>query len=177
MTIKMKKLILFFLTLFPLMISACANQQPPAQSLPTATADPCLPENLPVTVQKINDLMREFDDASLLASNLPAQQLAEVISNMQRIRRSAEDLQIPGCLTTLKSYQLNHMNIMIQTLLAFVGGRANQETLTSGLANARQEHDRYSLELVRLLGITPVSITSTPPLVNETAMPPASTTP
>ena len=95
---------------------------------------------------------------------------------MQRIRRASEDLQIPGCLTTLKSHQLNHMNVMIQTLLAFVGG-ANQETLTSGLANARQEHELYSIEIVRLLGITLAPITSTPPPINETAVPTASPTP
>jgi hypothetical protein len=105
--------------------------------------------------------MREFDDASQLASNLPAQQLPEVISNLQRIRRDAEDVQIPTCLTMLKTHQLNHMNLMIQTLLAFVGG-ANQEALKKGIEQARQEHDLYSLEIVRLLGITLAPITATP---------------
>ena len=161
MTSIMKKLVSYLLPLFLLITSACANLQTSAQNFPTATPDPCASENLPVTVQEINDLMREFDDASQLASNLPAQQLPEAISNMQRIRRTAEDLQIPDCLTSLKSYQLNHMNVMLQTLLAFVGG-ANQETLTNGLAAARQEYDRYSIELVRLLGITLAPIIATP---------------
>ena len=64
--------------------------------------------------------------------------------------------------TTLKTHQLNHMNLMIQTLLAFVGG-ANQEELTNGLEMARKEHDLYSLEIVRLLGVTLAPITATPP--------------
>ena len=106
--------------------------------------------------------MREFDDASQLASNTPAQQLPEVISNLQRIRREAEDTQIPACLGELKTHQLNHMNLMIQTLIAFVGG-ANKEELNTGLENARKEHDLYSLEIVRLLGITLSAITATPP--------------
>jgi hypothetical protein len=84
-----------------------------------------------------------------------------VISNLQRIRREAEDVQIPACLATLKTHQLNHMNQMIQTLLEFVGG-ANQEALTNGLELARNEHDLYSLEIVRLLGITLAPITATP---------------
>jgi len=105
--------------------------------------------------------MREFDDTAQLASNLPPEQLPEVISNLQRIRRDAEDVQIPACLGTLKTHQLNHMNLMIQTLLAFVGG-ANQEALTSGLERARQEHDLYSFEIVRLLGITLAPVTATP---------------
>lgn len=118
--------------------------------------------------------MREFEDASQLASNLPAQQLPQLISNLQRIRRGAEDAQIPACLATLKTHQLNHMNLMIQTLLAFVGG-ADQEELTNGLELARQERDLYSLEIIRLLGVTLAPITATPPASQEP--PAASNTP
>ena len=165
----MKKLILCLLPFLLLFGSACANQQASTQPLPNSTTDPstsnqdpCSSENLPTTVQEINNLMREFDDASQLAKNLPAQQLSEVISDLQRIRRDSEDLQVPACLSTLKTHELNHMNLMIQTLLAFVGG-ANQETLTNGLEQARQAHELYSLEIVRLLGITLAPITTTPP--------------
>jgi len=122
----MKKFILLFPFLL-LITSACGGQPIATQTeaLVTstiATDDPCSSENLPATVQGLNDLMREFDDAAQLASNLPGQQLPDVISNLQRIRRDAEDAQIPGCLGTLKTHQLNHMNLMIQTLIAFVGG-------------------------------------------------------
>ena len=159
-----------FRSVFPLLlifVSAC-SAQPAATQVETSSTgttsaanDPCASQNLPTTVQPINDLMREFDDASQLAANMPAQQLPEVISNLQRIRRDAEDAQIPACLGTLKTHQLNHMNLMIQTLLAFVGG-ADQQALTSGLERARQEHDLYSLEIVRLLGITLAPLTATP---------------
>lgn len=150
-----------------LFLSACEGQPAAAQvetPFPTTSQDedPCSPQTLPTTVQPINDLMREFEDASQLASNTPTQQLPQVISDLQQIRRSAEDLQIPVCLTTLKTYQLNHMNLMIQTLLAFVGG-ANQEELTNGLEMARKERDLYSLEIIRLLGVTLAPITVTPP--------------
>jgi hypothetical protein len=168
MTRTMKKFLLLYL--FPLcllFLSACGSQPAPTQaelpgtSTTPADADLCSPQNLPPTIQGINDLMREFDGVSQLASNLPAEQLPEVISNLQRIRRDAEDVQIPGCLGTLKTHQLNHMNVTIQTLLAVVGG-ADQEALDNGLEQARQEHDQYSLELVRLLGITLAPITVTP---------------
>jgi hypothetical protein len=162
----MKKFILYLLPLFLLITSACVNQpaatQPETQlTSTTAKDDPCSSENLPTTVQGLNDLMREFDDASQLASNTPAEQLPGVVSNLQRIRREAEDTQIPACLGELKTHQLNHMNLMIQTLIAFVGG-AGKEELNTGLENARKEHDLYSLEIVRLLGITLAPITSTP---------------
>ena len=159
---------------FLLFVSACGNQPAVTRTETSTTSttpttvpdeDPCSPQNMPATVQPVNDLMREFEDASQLASNLTTQQLPEVISNLQRIRRAAEDVRIPACLVTLKTHQLNHMNLMIQTLLAFVGG-ADQEALNSGLDLARKERDLYSLEIVRLLGITLAPITATPPADN-----------
>jgi hypothetical protein len=166
----MQKLFLCLFSLLLFFVSACGGQpaatETESPSTPTISPDedPCAAQNLPASVQPVNDLMREFEDASQLASNLPAQQLPEVISNLQRIRRDAEDVQIPACLATLKTHQLNHLTLMIQTLLAFVGG-ADQEALTSGLELARNEHDLYSLEIVRLLGITLAPITATPPVL------------
>lgn len=176
----MKTLVLYIFLFLVLFVSACGGKPAATQvetPVPPTTSpdeDPCSLQNLPVTVQPINDLMREFEDASQLASNLPAQQLPQLISNLQRIRRGAEDAQIPACLATLKTHQLNHMNLMIQTLLAFVGG-ADQEELTNGLELARQERDLYSLEIIRLLGVTLAPITATPPASQEP--PAASNTP
>jgi hypothetical protein len=162
----MKKFILCLFTLFLLITSACGYQPSSTQHevfvTGTSADDPCSSENLPTTVQGLNDLMREFDDAAQLVSNSPAQQLPTIISKLQRIRRNAEDTQIPACLGQLKTHQLNHMNLMIQTLIAFVGG-ASKEELNAGLENARKEHDLYSLEIVRLLGITLAPVTATPP--------------
>jgi hypothetical protein len=167
----MRKFLPFLLPLVLLFVTACGGQPAATQTtiLPTLTLspdeDPCSSQNLPATIEPINDLMREFDDASELAANLPAAQLPEAISNLQRIRRATEDAQIPACLSALKTHQLNHMNLMIQTLLAFVGG-ANQQDLNTGVEQARKEHDLYSLEIVRLLGVTLAPLTATPEAVN-----------
>jgi hypothetical protein len=173
----MKKIISSLLPAFVLLLTSCGNQQMSTQSpIETATPDPCSSENLPDTIQVVNELTREFDDASQLASNLPAPQLPDIISNMQRIRRAAEDLEAPACLTTLKTHQLNHMNGMIQTLLSFVGG-ADQATLNNGMTAARQEHEQYSLEVVKLLGITLEPKTATPPGPGITSTPTPTVTP
>ena len=164
----------FLRSLFPLFllfVSACASQPAPTQTesflAPTTSSseDPCSPQNLPTIVQPVNDLMRAFDEASQLAPNFTAQQLPEMISKLQGIRRDAEDVQIPACLGTLKTHQLNHMNLTIQALLAFVGG-ADQEALNNGLDEARKEHDLYSLEIVRLMGVTLAPVTATATLSN-----------
>jgi hypothetical protein len=106
--------------------------------------------------------MREFDDASILASNMPREQLSASIADLQRIRREAEDEEIPGCLTDLKAIQVQHMNSVINTLIAFMGG-TDQQTLDQGISLARQQHDQYTLELARILGLTVVAATMPPP--------------
>ena len=167
----MKNSILSLLAALTLLLAGCGAQpvstQSPAES---ATPDPCATENLPASIQPINDLTREFDDASQLAANLPVQQLPEIVSNMQRIRRAAEDVDAPACLTTLKTHQLNYMNGMIQTLLSFTGG-ADQASINNGLTAAEREHELYSLEVVRLLGITLEPQTVVPPALGPTATP------
>jgi hypothetical protein len=126
----------------------------------TSTPDPCAAENIQAEVQKIHAFMREFDDASTLAASRPREELAASIADLQRIRRNAEDQITPPCLVTLKTYQISHMNAVINTLVAFMGG-ADQATVDQGISLARQEHDQYTLELARVLGI-PVEQVSTP---------------
>ena len=140
--------------------------------VPSSTPDPCASAQIEAEVQKVHGHMREFDDASILASNLPLQELSDPIANLQKIRREAEDEQIPACLTNLKKYQIAHMNTVIGTLVAFLGG-ADMNTLEKSIAIAREQHDQYTLELARLLGLTVVPATtiaiSTP---TETKSPP-----
>jgi hypothetical protein len=102
--------------------------------------------------------MREFDDAATLASNVPREQLSTSIADLQRIRREAEDELVPPCLTQLKAYQVQHMNSVIGTLIAFLGG-TDQQSLDQGITLARQQHDQYTLELAKVLGLTVVAVT------------------
>jgi len=184
----MKKRQILFLTLILLMVtftSACggspeqiATKRPtktpvatePPVSTPTfiftTTPDPCAPENISAEVEKIHKLMREFDDASLLASSTPVDQLNPSIADLQRIRRDAEDQRVPGCLTTLKQYQLAHMNTVINTmlfLLSYKGSDAETQALNQGIALARQQHDQYVLELANVLGLTVVAAPTAAP--------------
>jgi hypothetical protein len=134
--------------------------QPSPAIEPTPTPDPCAAENIGAEVEKVQNMMREFDDASLLASNTPSQQLYPAIADMQRIRRQAEDLQVPACLEKLKMLQLNHMTTVVNTMMAFYAG-SDSETVNAGVLQARQEYELYMFELAGLLGLTPVSV-STP---------------
>lgn len=139
-----------------------ATSTPADVSDASATPDPCTPPQIEVEIQELHRHMREFDDASLLASNIPREQLGDSIAELQRIRREAEDEEIPACLTNLKMVQVQHMNTVIATLIAFMGG-TDQETLDQGIALARQQHDLYTLELARLLGLTVVPVSTPTP--------------
>ncbi len=169
--------ILWALISTSLLLAGCGSNQtaittPTYTPTFTSTPDPCAPDNIKVEVDKVHKLMREFDDASLLAANTPRNQISTAISGLQRIRRDAEDQQVPSCLNTLKGKQLLHMNTVINTLIGFMGG-ADQKTVSQGIETARQQHDEYTLELARLLGVTIVP-NATPLILNQT---PLATTP
>ena len=103
--------------------------------------------------------MREFDDASSLASVLPADQLDGTVANLQRIRREAEDQPTPPCLINLKTFQVSHMNSVINTMINLIGyanGTVDKQVIDQGIALAREQHDKYTLELARVLGLTVV---------------------
>jgi hypothetical protein len=140
----------------------------------TATPDLCAPENIRAHVDKVHRHMREFDDAATLAASMPREQLSEPISDLQRIRREAEDELVPSCLSALKDYQVNHMNSVISTLIAFMGindplavdcvdvvENTQEAAICHSIAMARQLHDQYTLELARILGIPIVTATVT----------------
>ena len=170
----MKKIILFIIPsifILTMLMAGCgAIQQPPtaivseesATTVPTSTiaitttSDLCAADHIKAEVDRVHRHMREFDDASILASSMPRDQLSTSIADLQRIRREAEDETVPACLENLRNFQIQHMNSVIETLLAFVRGNSDQAVLNQAIALAGQQHDQYILELARLLGITPV---------------------
>ena len=171
-----------------LLLSACGTNLPAATRTPdlvvsdtpsvasvvpvaiTNTPDPCAPENIEAEVMKVHKYMREFDDLSALALSLTREELTRALPELQRVRREAEDQVIPYCLGDLKTYQVTHMNIVINTLLAAMSG-SEQDVLNQGVALAGQQKDKYLIEIARLLGLTVESITAVP-LPTETPPPP-----
>ncbi len=150
---------LALLSIFVLAACGAKTATQPAEAAATAgtsTPDPCSKANLPGEVTKINDLMREFDDYSKLASSTPQAQLVQVIPHLQEVRRRAQSQEVPECLVNLKVMQINHMNVVIETLMAFMGNTDAQK-VNQGIAQARDLHMQYDLEIARLLGLTVVA--------------------
>jgi hypothetical protein len=144
---------------------------------PTATVDPCATELIRPDIEKVDALMQEFYDASALAAQTPANRLLEVIPSLQEIRRRAQALKVSHCLDTLRSYQISHMNMVINTMISFMGN-ADQSVLMEGIVQARLLNEAYKKEKARLLGepyIPPA--TATPMPTQGTMTPQPSKTP
>lgn len=155
----MKHPFVSLLAAFCIVLAACGNQEIPTgasptvePNVPTSTPDPCASENLEQSIKQVNDHMREFTDAYQLASNVAKEQVPPIISDMQRIRRAAEDQRVPACLAELQTHQLAYMNTLIDVMLAFVNG-TDTSSLSEGLTKAQNEYDLYTMEVASLLGI------------------------
>jgi hypothetical protein len=179
----MKKSILFIFSValvLTMLVSGCGGTFVTAEPIPsttdtamptltiaiTMTPDLCASENIKAEVDKVHRHMREFDDAAILASNVAQGQLSDSIADLQRIRREADDELVPACLNNLKTFQINHMNLVIDSLLAFmrasdllafdcvdIQSNTEEDAFCKNLASARQQHDQYVLELARLLDL------------------------
>lgn len=156
----LKRYVLPLIILVSLASTACGNKATATEEVVapvfTSTPDLCSSENLPEEVAKVNKLTREFDDYSALASNTPQSQLVQVIPDMQRVLRDAEDQSVPACLTNLKKIQIAHMSVVVQTLMAFLNtsDTAGVEKINAAISQARNFHGQYDFEMARLLGIT-----------------------
>jgi len=166
--------ILFFFSIFS--FSACATEeQSPSPVALTDTPDPCSTAALPAGVAKVNDLMREFDDYSSLASSTPQNQLVQVIPPLQEVRRRAEAQTVPGCLLDLKQLQIAHMNAVIETLMVFMAS-SQVEDVNAGIVQARELHMQYDIEIARLLGVTVAAPPTAIPGTVETLVTPTIST-
>jgi hypothetical protein len=131
---------------------------------PVVTSNACLTAMIRGDVEKVHAIMLEFYDASALAAQTPADQMLQVIPGLQEIRRRAEALKVSGCLDKLRSYQVSHMNIVINTLMAFMS-KSDQSILVEGIVQARLLNEEYKKEKARLLGepyLPPATRTLTP---------------
>lgn len=140
----------------------------------TSTPDPCIESNLPNEVAKLDRLMREFEDYSLLASNTPHPQLVVVIPDLQRVLRESEEQTVPACLTNLKLFQTQHMHAVVQTLLAFMSNSVDANLVSASITKAREFHMQYDVEKARLLGFTFQAPTPATPSSSVTQTSPSS---
>jgi hypothetical protein len=131
--------------------SALKPVLPTRTALPEPTDDLCTIELVRPEVGQVHALMLEFYDASALATQTPIEQLVQVIPSLQAIRRRAEALPVSYCLDKLRTFQISHMNMVINTLMAFMS-KSDPSILREGIIQARMLNEEYKKEKARLLG-------------------------
>jgi signal transduction histidine kinase len=178
----MKRYLTLIFLLFSTLLTACgvssstpvAIETPPVIT-PCPTLDRCSPAHLTAEIIRINKLMDEFDHASSFAIEGPQSQLVNIIPELQHMSRDAQDQDVPACLQPLKELQTGHMDAMIRTLI-YLNGHPISATspdpevimnINSGITQARNLHEKYDVEMSRLLDVTQV----TPPPSPEVATP------
>ncbi len=166
--------------------------------LSTATPDLCSTENMPETIAGLEKLSREFEDIYNIAAITPSAQLTPLTTELQRVRREAEDYDVPACLIVLKEYQIDSMNAYIEALMALIAAlQVNVEPVAGmtqqqydqavsdalspyyALANQRINDassltNKYIVEKARLLGVTLVPTPTAPPVIGTDTPTPAS---
>ncbi len=174
---------MFCLTIGVIVTAGCRASTPtlrttPAPSIlpsgtpsPAYSFDPCDAENIGNSIRPLSDIMNEFDGYAELASNVLQPEVVKIIPLLQSLRRNAEDLEVPSCLKDLQRYALSHMDATLHTLISFQS-TPEPEAIATGIAQARQYYDQYSLEMARLLAVNLTPLTLTPqPLTISTATP------
>lgn len=113
----------------------------------------CSPQALPPGYYSMNGALREFDDALLLAVNVPREMVVSQVEQLQRVRRTVEAEHTPACLAGFKASLLQYMNRVLELLVAFVGGAA-PDSVMRGLVDASQLREPIYQHIAQLTGAT-----------------------
>ena len=175
----MKRTLTLIVLLLSFLLAACgANastqvmMETPSAEIATPVLDRCSPVNLTAEIVRVKKLMDEFDHYSSRASESQQTQLIQVIPDLQRVLRNAQDQDVPTCLQSLKELQTAHMDAMIQTLIYLNGHPISAASpdpnvvanVNSGITQASDLHEKYDVELSRLLDtalVTPTTLSVT----------------
>lgn len=157
------------LLLLGVILAACAGASPAAQPAvpsPSATEDLCAPNTIVTQVKKVHDLIRQFDDGLFVANLTPQAQLSNIVMQLQGVRRQAENLEVPGCVSTLQSTAVQYMNSVIVYLAHFMGG-GTADRIGSEIQASQSLRIAYETEMARLIGATYVPPPTQAPLPTQ----------
>jgi hypothetical protein len=100
-------------------------------------------------VEDSEAILEEWTDASALAASTPRVSLPEVISDLQAIKRRANDLEAPDCAASIKIAMVNGMESAITALLGFAAD-SPQIVIDTALAESVASFDEVTFRLARL---------------------------
>jgi hypothetical protein len=138
-------------------VLACATNQliaPTETPTPSPTPDPCSAELIEQSTASMHEVARQFTDAAELAEMTPRNQLSAQIAPMQDIRRDAEDLDLPDCLSDARDALVDYMEAYIDVLIAFLDVDISDAAMVSGYDQIEAAYDDYA-DAMDALGVDP----------------------
>ncbi len=146
-----------------LLLTACFPEVPPAA--PAPTYDSCAPNNIGLEINRVKDLMHEFDDTTFIAKMTPPEQLAGVVLDLQDVRRRTEAVSVPACVSNFQKDAIDYMNAEIK-YLAYGMGEFNEDEVATARNSAQKLRGNYEAEYTRLTGVVYAPATDAVPVRN-----------
>jgi hypothetical protein len=88
-----------------------------------------------------NELMREWEDAILLASNTPRMQLPDQIEKLQALNRRAEDLPAPDCALPIRAVLTDATGVATRSMVDFMTQSSMEFLAGYGLDSSQKDLD------------------------------------
>lgn len=102
---------------------------------------------------QIEPLARKWDDANKLAGQTPRMQLAIQISNLQSVRREAQDLKPPECAKPVQDALVGSMDSTIQAYLDFLAQKSDS-AIADSFKRANEQMTAFGTAIATVRGVT-----------------------
>lgn len=122
------------LLLISVIVSACSGASPFA----TPTLTPTCGELSSSFLGEVKTLYQEFTDTVEVANATARIALSDRVSDLQSIRRRADDLQPPGCAGHIKTALVACVDHKIDAYLAFMGEESDDVIVTASRNSERR---------------------------------------
>ena len=146
----MRRWILFMLAMFTLI--GCGAQTPEEQ---TTTAAAACRDVATAYNDAIQPVAQRWDDATKLASSTGRGNLPNQIGVLQQIKRDADAVEVPPCVTFAHSRLINSMDATINGFLAFMSQK-EESAVNAFFTTARTEMSMWGRELAKATTGEPV---------------------
>lgn len=109
---------------------------------PAETLDPCSPSEVVKYIDSLDDVYRQFEEVQEQALKTPRDSLYSKVENLQSIQRKAENIGVPPCAETAKSYLVEYMELINDAFSSFLY-EAPEEDIQTSYYEAALRHGYY----------------------------------
>ena len=96
----------------------------------------------------VEPLVAEWDDTIDIANQTPRMSLANVISDLQDIKRQTDNAEIPECFEESHSFLIKSMDFTIEGFLAFMG-QEDDDVVSQKFNLAETNFETYMMRLAQ----------------------------